>query len=841
MPRPNLLSLFDNFERFGKDLAFVQKQGYRRRTVSYQQLLAAAGALSDRLASLNIGSGDRVLLWGANSAEWVCCFWAIQKRDAVVVPMDAGASPTFVAQVIRDSRIQLILHDSDHVPPDAGPPALRYDSVYDEVFPPLSAPIAAHTPSRSDLAEILFTSGTTSDPRGVLLTHGNFLANLEPIEQGVEEYRRYEKWFHPLRFVSLVPLSHVFGQMMSLFVPPLLGATVVFEDSPNPSEILRTVKRERATALVCVPRMLDALHAYLLREIEARGWNPWFDRSWGAAQQESFLRRAWRFRRIHRLFGWKFWAFISGGSALSSSAEEFFKRLGFAVVQGYGMTETASLISLNHPFRAAEGSVGKILPGREFRLAEDGEILVRGENVSGGYLRDGVVYPGENSGWLRTGDLGELDANGNLKFRGRKKNVIVTPAGLNIYPEDLESALRRQSEIRDVVVVPIEVAANAEPCAILLLNALQTETPDIADGTARHAIDAANSSLAEFQRIRRWILWPDPDFPRTPTGKPRLGVLTDFARQKTSASSTTNAAALSAVDPSADNSLPSDETLAAMSSLDRVDLLARLEQRHQVELNETQFAKATTAADLRQLLAQPGARRTDYVYPSWAQWPIVRALRLAIYYLLTWPATLLLGHPRVVGRDRLASLKGPVLFVSNHITRRADIGLILFALPARYRHRLTTAMGGETLLEFRHPPAEYPLLKRFLWRLSYFLVVSLFNVFPLPQLSGFRGSFQFAGESVDRGYSILVFPEGIINDRPSADMVAFQPGIGILAEQLRIPVVPIRLDGVWQMKQRRRRWAHSGEITVRFGAPVTLSEMPAAEAAAHLQSLVKSL
>ena len=333
--------------------------------------------------------------------------------------------------------------------------------------------------TRNHIAEILFTSGTTAEPRGVVLTHGNFLANLEPLERGIDAYRKYEKWMHPLRFASLVPLSHVFGQVMALFVPPLLGATTVFELSTNPSEIIRTLKRERATALIGVPRMLDGLHAGILRDFEANGQNKWLAKSLEAANGQKFLRRAWRFRRIHRRFGWKFWAFISGGAALTPETEEFLRRIGYAVVQGYGMTETASLISLNHPFRAAQGSIGKVLPGREFRLAEDGEILVRGENVSAGYWRDGGVQSAGGEAWLPTGDVGEFDADGNLKFRGRKKNVIVTPAGLNIYPGDLEQALRPQAGVKDCVVVAIERGGNAEACAVLLMQESRAEADEL--------------------------------------------------------------------------------------------------------------------------------------------------------------------------------------------------------------------------------------------------------------------------------------------------------------------------------------------------------------------------
>src|SRR5712692_5150623 len=188
------------------------------------------------------------------------------------------------------------------------------------------------------------------------------------------------------------------------------------------------------------------------------------------------------------------------------------------------MTETASLISLNHPFHATEGSVGKILPGREFSIAEDGEILVRGENVSSGYWEQGTLRPAQQGGWLGTGDLGELDAEGNLRFRGRKKNVIVTPAGLNVHPEDLEAALRKQPGVRDCAVIPFERGGNAEPCAVLLMKD--------AEKTAAHVvIESANSSLAEYQRIRTWLVWPDLDFPRTPTGKPRLSVIAARAAQ----------------------------------------------------------------------------------------------------------------------------------------------------------------------------------------------------------------------------------------------------------------------------------------------------------------------
>ncbi len=860
MPRKNLLSLLADFARFGGEGAVIQRRGYRREKLTYVELHARALFWSYALAGRGVLPGDRVLLWGPNSAEWVACFWGILLRGAVVVPMDAAASPEFVERVIKDAEVKLILRDRQQMELPGAPPSMIINDFRDIVDSPAPKPEAGVDPgdesTRSTIAEILYTSGTTAEPRGVVLTHGNFLANLEPLERGIAEYRKYERWFHPLRFVTLVPLSHVFGQFMALFVPPLLGAAVVFEPSGNPAEIIRTIKQERAVALIAVPRMLDLLHAGIAREFAGQDKSPWLKRTLENAKGKKFLKRAWMFRRMHSRFGWKFWAFISGGAALSNETEDLFKRMGYAVVQGYGMTETASLISLNHPFRATEGSVGKILPGREFRLAEDGEILVRGENVSTGYWELGALRPAGQQGWLSTGDLGELDAQGNLRFRGRKKNVIVTPAGLNVYPEDLEAALRKQPDVAGCVVIPIDRDGNAEPCAVLLIK-------DAKRTAADKAIESANTSLAEYQRIRTWIVWPDLDFPRTPTGKPRLAVIAARAAQILDSRQPGDPEAVGAdfIPPSwprgtlgqllerfsssrsggerADSQLEEELNL---SSLDRVELMSALEERFHVELDETAFANAKTVAEVERILQQPAAWRSEYSYPRWTQREPIRWLRLGVYYALVWPATQILGHPRIVGRENFRSLRGPVLIVSNHITRRADIGLILAALPPQFRHRLATAMGGETLLEMRRPPREWFFARRWAYQLGYWLVTLLFNVFPLPQFSGFRESFRFAGESVDRGYSVVVFPEGEVNNSEDGRMAPFQSGIGLLAENLGTPIVPMRLDGVWQMKREHRRLAHIGEITIRVGAPVTFAPGTSPDEITRcLEALVHSL
>jgi len=350
--------------------------------------------------------------------------------------------------------------------------------------------------------------------------------------------------------------------------------------------------------------------------------------------------------------------------------------------------------------------------------------------------------------------------------------------------------------------------------------------------------------------MRSWILWPEPDFPRTTTGKPRLSVIAGRAVQilnggpsESSANETPNSLrdVLSKFTQYTGSTNHLEKELN-LSSLDRVELMSALEEKFHVELNETEFSSAKTVADVERLLHQPAAQRTEYLYPRWTQREPVRWLRLAVYYALVWPATQILGHPRILGCENLRGLRGPVLIVSNHITRRADIGLILAALPRRYRHRLAIAMGGETLQQMRHPPRDWFIGKRWAYQLGYWFVTALFNVFPLPQFSGFRESFRFVGESVDRGYSVLVFPEGEVNNTATGEMAPFQSGIGLLAENLGVPIIPMRLHGVWQMKREHRRLARFGELTVRIGAPLSFPLGTPGEAVAKkLENVVRTL
>src|SRR6266700_1734811 len=520
--RASVAEYLSDFARLGSEQAYADRSGYRTVRWTYRDVAETAFRFARELSARHIGKGDRSVLWGPNSAAWIAAFFGCAHRGVIAVPMDNASPPEFVIRVFQEVRARLLVCSRNQ--PQVATPALFFEDLQESLKRQSPAPLESARISPEDVLEIIFTSGTTAEPKGVVITNENVLANVLPLEAQIGPYLKYERFVHPVRFLNLLPLSHVFGQFLGMYLPPLLRGTVFFQETLKPAEVINTIRRERISVLVAVPRMLQSLKEKIERDLEDSGRVEEFRKQYQAADRKHFLRRWWIFRKIHRQFGWKFWAFISGGAALDHETEEFWRRVGFAVVQGYGLTETTSLISVNHPFKTGKGSIGKVLAGREVKLAPDGEILVRGSGVASGYWSAGELRSvASEEGWFHTGDIGELDAEDNLFFKGRKKDVIVTPAGMNVYPEDLEAALRSQPEIQDVVVVPFAMNGNAEPCAVLI--------PKDSAVDAARTVQNANRGLAEYQQIRPRIVWTGEDFPRTSTQKPRRAEIAEAAQK----------------------------------------------------------------------------------------------------------------------------------------------------------------------------------------------------------------------------------------------------------------------------------------------------------------------
>ncbi len=860
------------------NVAYQYPEGLRTRCLTYQQLAHLSWQAAHWMLSQNIHVGDRVLLWGPNRGEWAAVFWACLCSGIVAVPVDAQSSRDYVSRIAAETQARLLwLDEAQQVELlQAGIAALPRQIRFSQLVHTVAGCPAVAPPDpglrRDTLAQIIFTSGSTATPKGVCLTHGNTLASLEPIEREMARYLRWEKPFHPLRFLVQLPLSHVFGQMLGLFLPPLLRGEIHFLPELSPAEVANTIRERRISVMATVPRYLELLGAEVQRSSRLRWGADGFEQRLSQAGKRHFLKSWWLFRDVHSRLGWKFWAFVCGGASLPEDTEVLWRRLGYAVIQGYGMTETASLISVNHPFKMSRGSIGKSMAGREIRISETGEILVRGQTVSPGYWsREGHPVPLSDEGeWFATGDLAERDEQGNFFFRGRSKELIVAANGMNIYPEDLEQALRAQPEIRDAVVVGVEDASGPLPMALLLPHGPQEGLDAV--------LHRVNAGLEAHQRMARWAPWPEPDFPRTATRKIRRGAVREYAQALLSGQpvdalrASTFEQVLTEAGARWEGDLKEEWQLGqnlALDSLARVQLASALEARFSVSLDESAITEQTSVAELRAMLgealdeggsarqghpadvvdgstaaapdtavpgpgdsspvttsAQPAMApaailpKTEraFPYPRWPRFWWAVAFRNLFHLLVLRPLTRFYSaRAALVGVEHLERLSGPALFISNHITE-IDGALIVGRLPRRIARRCAIAMSGEMLRGYKHPsPAEAWYWK--LWLpIQYLLVVLCYHVFPLPRTSGVRRAFRHAGQLADEGYHVMVFPEGTRST--TGKLLPFRQGAGILARDLQLPVVPILLEGLHELREQHRKLARRGEVRIHIGKPL---------------------
>jgi long-chain acyl-CoA synthetase len=825
-----------DFRRYEEQIAVVTHRGNRRFSSTYAQLAELSARCAHAFDQLGLLPGDRVLLWGNNSVEWVAAFFGCILRGIVAVPLDAAGSADLARRVVAEVQPRLLVGDlALLLKLDPNIPRLGFAGMSASLPSPNYTPLPGL--SRDTTLQIIFTSGTTGEPKGIVHTHGNVLASLDPLEKEMAKYLRYERLVHPLRILHTLPLSHVFGQFMGLWVPPLLVAEVHFEDRLQAPRLATLLHRERISVLAAVPRVLDLLRGWLESEF------PGLAQNLAAAQGEAIAKRWWRFRAVHRRLGFKFWAFVSGGATVPADLEAFWTTLGFALIQGYGMTETTALVTLNHPFKIARGTIGKPLAGREVQIGPDGEILVRGASIASQVWQHGGLQT-RDPGWLATGDLATRNAQGELIFAGRKSDVIVTSAGLKIHPQDLEAELRRQPGLRDCLVVAYDSATGPTPAAVLIA--------DGADDTLQNAIDGANRELAPFQQIRYWLRWPQPEFPRTSTGKVLSRTVQSWVQQSLAAG---GVAPESPADRlvevlrqlgAAKQEMGANDRLAEdlhLDSLAMVQLQSNLETRFGVELDDTVWGQVRTVGDLRELLhrhqpeslavttrpaetsaallpvapprapSPPRARETA-VFPRWPWWPVIRWVRVSFLEGIVRPLVWLVLAPRIAPRVALAR---PSLLIANHLTA-FDVPVVLYALSSNDRDHVAIAMSGELLTGWRRGKAERHRLMAALTPLAYTLVTALFNVFPLPRGAGLRQSFAHAGEAMDQGYHVLVFPEG----HRSADgrLQPFEPGIGLLAQESEVPVQPILVEGL--KRQKGEKWPDRGSVSVRLGTPLVM-------------------
>lgn len=812
-------TLADYFAEFAESPAqYLQyDNGYRSWAYTYAQVGAAARTFSAKLHAQGIRKSEKIIFWSENSPEWVAAFWGCVVAGVIVVPVDYRASGDFVRRVQEKvSASAILIGDEVRLQEWKAQPAVWRLSDLDWTGTGPMRPEVTLQPN--DIAEIVFTSGATGEPKGVLINHRNILSNLTSPEKIITRYVKWLRPVFPLRFLSLVPLSHMFGQALTLFVLPLIPAVTVFMRGYSPHEIVRQIRSRRISVAVVVPKLLEVLREHVLQQFP--------ETAEPLPPGTHWTRRWWCYRRIHRHFGWKFWAFVAGAAPLEADLEEFWSRLGFAVIQGYGLTETAPIVAFNNPFAVRKGTVGRPVEGTEVKIAADGEILVRGDSVTPGYYgAPPEASSAFSEGWLHTGDIGAIDDTGQLVIRGRNKEVIVTPEGLKVFPEDVERVLNAIPGVRESAVVGRE-----HPHAVIVLEG----------GTLpEEVILLANQQLEDHQKIRGLSVWPGDTLPRTPgTEKIKRAEIQRWV----------DSGALAPPPPSGDHLLDVVRRYApgraitegttldqlGLTSLDRVELLMDLEQHLDTSLDEAALTGSRTVGELARVAAAPAPEK----FPRWSRSWLARIVRRVALFMLWLPLTRAFARVRVRGGEHLTTLRGPVIFASNHQSNM-DTPCILAALPVRYRYRAGVAMWKEFFDAHFHPERHTTVQ----WlgnSLLYWLLALFFNAFPLPQTeTGASGSLRYLGDLVSGGWSVLFFPEGSRTE--AGEIQPFQPGIGLIASRLRVPIIPIRLRGAEQILHRGHYIPRPSTVEIAFGAPLHLSGEDYPALARQVEQAVREL
>jgi long-chain acyl-CoA synthetase len=819
-------------ERFADHPALIIRPSFRTRTLTYRDLADAVPRTARVLADHGLDPGDRAIIWAVNRPEWGLGFLAVAHAGAVAVPLDVRHTVDFGRKIVEQTNAKLVLASRQT---EASARALGLPIVWIEALPDLARhaePLPASAVGRDTLAEIVFTSGTTGEPKGAMLSHGNLVSCASAMTT-VLSFSTDD------RLLSVLPLSHLYEQVLGLIGPLIVGASVVYPVSRQPAVLIRTFRDFQVSVMLIVPQGLQLLTNAIERRVDQDGRRARFEQLHRLARRLPFRLRRLLFRPVLQQFGGRLHTIGVGASALEVDVAQRWIDMGVQILQGYGATEMGPVVTFTRPERNILGTVGEPIPGIEVRIADDGEILARGPGRFLGYWHNDAATSAaiDADGWYHTGDLGAFTPEGMLTFRGRKKDMLALPDGQKVYPEDVEAVLRSDQRVTDATVVGWPLGGDLRVHAVLLL-----EDPATADEVVR----TANSALAPHQQIRGVTIWPDPDLPRTHTLKVRkpevLARLAAIDSPDAPAVDgpaplghgprvqvdpiTALVASVGGLDPSTvahDARLSTDLNL---DSLRRVELLGVIEEELGVFVDDDSLEPDATVKDLIALV--DSARDTKRKTGSWG-WPLspaVRAIGLASQVLLIYPFVHAFYKIRVTGLDRLEGVRGPILFTPNHCLH-LDNAIILTRLPFDVRWKLSVAAGAETIYD--NP-------------LKGMLASVIANAFPLNREGGVRKSLELLGTRLDRGFNILIYPEGKLT--VGGPLQPFKAGAGLIAVEGGTPIVPVKINVRTMSWIDRRRWPSPmrGDVELVVGDPIWFdADTDHATATTRLEAAVAAL
>jgi long-chain acyl-CoA synthetase len=817
----NLYELIhDRAERFPEAIAFGAQEELIWRSVSSRTALTLTDRLAAELASAGVSEGDRVVLWAPNHWRTPVYLFALWKLGAIAVPFDREMNPEAGAQILKAVDPRLIVVGYGERPSwgqgrdltDWWEPGTRIKEDGE----------SAWAPPAEETAAIFFTSGTTGTPKGCVITHANLLSQVAALQQTI-----------PLdatcRLASILPLSHLFELTVGMLYPLVRGAEIHYIPSRRAPDIVRVLSEQRVTHMVAVPQFLSLMGQALDEQLSSRLPTWLYSSLTRTAERLPLRARRSLFWVVHRKIGGQLTMMASGGAALPIETQKLWERFGVRIVQGYGASECSPVIACGSADGSTPaGSVGKPLSNVEVQLTADAELLVRGPNVMKGYWMDPErTAEVMHDGWYTTGDLATFDRVGNITLSGRAKDLIVLPSGMNVWPQDVEDALRANPAVADATVIAVPTASGGATLhAYLLPSSHEARGQNLGSIVA-----ASNGRLAQHQRVATASWWPEADFPRTAIGKVRRNLIPPpemiASVNVDSAAASDDPIGQSIAGVAHVSMVQDDQTLGALGldSFGLVELAVAIEEKTGKAVGDGDLTTDMTVAQVRKAVAGLSdahavglSRQKGEAGGPVSVWPYTWG---RMFRFVAWPFDVLyrigVSETLVLGQENLRRLPPRVIFAGTHHSF-ADMPLVRYAIGHSPAHRLAKRLvvaAAASEVSRAGIGADYVRLA--------------FGVYPLEQRRERDVSMRGLLRLANNGNAVLIFPQGMhakpALERAGDASVDFKPGVAHLAEALQAAVVPFGLAGTERVMPADLSVYHGPVIG---GIPVSLTRGPLA-------------
>lgn len=771
------------------------------------------GKIEKFSSEYELGRGAHAVIYSENRPGWFYAFYSIWKKSGVPIPIDFMATVSEVAYIIKDSTPSVVFvsaaKKSDMEKAITQAEILTRIIVIDEFdqFEPELVSNENFTSYQPDnVAVIIYTSGTTGSPKGVMLTYQNLLANIKPISEQIPIY-------HPnCRVMVLLPLHHIFPLIGTMVAPMAVGGMSAISPSMTSEDIMATLQNNKITIIIGVPRLYAAIRKGIVDKINKSAVARLLFGLAKKINSQKFSKKI--FGTVHRKFGGAVEFLVSGGAALDPEVGNDFKILGFEVLEGYGMTEAAPMITFTRPGRVRIGSPGEALPGTEIRIV-DGEITAKGNNIMKGYYnRPDETAQVLKGGWLFTGDLGHLDNEGYLYITGRKKEIIVLSNGKNINPVELEDKILTSQLVKDCGVFYQE-----DQLHVVIQPDFDVTGPishaELVEKMRYEVVEPINQTISSYKRISG-VYITNEDLPRTRLGKLQRFKLSEYAKEE-----------IPEIDE-ATSELSEEYRMIAeyihvekgkkvkpihhlefdlgLDSLDRVGLQVYIQQTFGIDIEASELPKFGSVEKLAYYVADKKTRMEE----SKINWTDIIKEKVNFKLPVSWlPTTIMLRVSKfflhLYFRFRFKGLEnipdGPCIIAPNH--QSFFDGLFVTAL-------LRTKQIRKTYFYAKAQHVKMPFMK-FLARKNNVIVVDLNK--------NLKESIQKMAEVLKNKKNLIIFPEG--TRTISGQLGEFKKTFAILSRELNIPIVPVSIDGAYNALPKGsffpRPWK---KVRVEFLQPV---------------------